>query len=99
MKGRCHWRPSHHQRRPSPLCHSMRQGIYVSRLRYLHRSCDEVRPVVDGSWRRATAPDATQRGTLDAYHEYRSLIAQIGEVCAARKVRCDVELTPELVGL
>jgi hypothetical protein len=47
----------------------------------------------------ATAPDATRRGTLDAYDVYHSLIAQIVEVCAARKVRCDVELTPELVGL
>ena len=47
----------------------------------------------------AHAPEASERGSLDAYRRYRALIAQVGELCTARRIRCDVELTPQLVGL
>ena len=47
----------------------------------------------------AHAPEASERGSLDAYRRYRALIAQVGELCTARRSRCDVELTPQLVGL
>ena len=47
----------------------------------------------------AHAPEASERGSLDAYRQYRALIALVGELCTARRIRCDVELTPQLVGL
>ena len=38
-------------------------------------------------------------GTIEAYENYQHLLTIAQEYCAANSIRCDIELTPQLIGL
>lgn len=40
-----------------------------------------------------------ERGTQKAYEDYQTLIDAASNICTNKKIRCDIELTPQLIGL
>jgi hypothetical protein len=44
-------------------------------------------------------PDHTKRGTMAAYDHYQTLLSIASEKCLKDGIRCDAELTPQLIGL
>ena len=44
-------------------------------------------------------PPEQPNGTLEAYNRYTALCGIASEICRDRKIRCNVELTPQLIGL
>lgn len=47
----------------------------------------------------AKLPDEQESGTVGAYDQYQSLMDIARDICYRNNTRCDVELTPQLVGL
>lgn len=47
----------------------------------------------------AKLPDEQLRGTVAAYERYRSLLSMARSISDQQRIRCNVELTPQLVGL
>jgi hypothetical protein len=40
-----------------------------------------------------------ESGTASFYFQYKNIVELVKKVCTERKIRCDCELTPQLVGL
>lgn len=47
----------------------------------------------------AKVPDEQETGTIEAYKRYQSLMNMARDICTRKNIRCNVELTPQLVGL
>jgi hypothetical protein len=47
----------------------------------------------------AKVPDEQEPGTIEAYKRYQSLMDIARDICNRKKIRCNVGLTPQLVGL
>lgn len=41
----------------------------------------------------------TVKGSLDTYHAYETMMNLASKVCSEKKIRCEIELTPQLIGL